>query len=127
MKRAISILILVCANLILLAHSVAAHHHDGTAMELVACSNGGQDEDSEHHTLDICFLNNAYPASTVNIQKDGGSVDDTYSLYSLIAIIGGFSNSITLEDAKIDHRFYLFSNYSFLVAHSSGLRGPPVC
>lgn len=148
MKRAISILILVCANLILLAHSVMAHHHhDGIAVDIMVCSEedkhhskdieGQQHNHSEHtenhhkHSeypiLESCFLDNALPFSTVKSQKYDKAVDDTDTLYPLLAIIRDSSNKIILQGKQIGHRSYLLFSHSFLITHSNGLRGPPIC
>jgi len=148
MKRALSILILVCANLILLAHSTMPHHHhDGVIVDMMVCLEEDKHHDkdiedqqhdhnahtenhhkhSEYPILESCFLDNALPFSTVNSQKYDKTVDDTDTLYSLIAVIRDSSNKIILQGKQIGHRSYLLFSPSFLITHANALRGPPIC
>lgn len=129
MKHAISILILVCANLILLAHSIMPHHHhDGVVVDIMVCSEeDNHHKHSEYPILENCFLDNALPFPTVNSHKYDKTVDDTDTLYPLIAVLTDSSNKIILQGKQIGYSSYLLFSPSFLITHSNALRGPPIC
>lgn len=145
MKRAIYILIILLADITILAHTVVPHHHHNKI--LVAVVNLFDDtasHDTPHghsncpydeKSAEKCPISEAIASIVFQIQKDDNTdlsplkLDKGNSgLYSFIANINintsnhGFLQSIPLTLKPYIERYYLCN-----VTRYEGLRAPPVC
>ncbi len=154
-KKVISYGFLLLANIILLAHAVIPHHHHNGGITLYICyflpSNHTEEHrhnlyhshadghchvaDNHSHERDIsdyCLLNSPYIRANQNRQENVTSSNwdsppDTSLSYPCDCAACQAIIPIDYGNGPFRHAPYIpFSHCSYL-AHSTGLRAPPVC
>ena len=146
MKRRISALMILLANMLILAHAVVPHHHHNKMF--VAILNV-LDEDArdlfnhehghEHHhdgNSEDCLISEAEAAAVLKIQTDDGgewsaaqSIDHEDALQIWTAAVALYELSFTTSNKEdnVRRRPYVASGHSDFIARSKGLRAPPAC
>lgn len=135
MKRIISILLLVCANIILLTHAVVPHHHhNGIAVGMVQSEKelhhdtnhqGSHNHDNDPNAED-CLLNNVLSRFIPNDKQDNDFGAD-YHFIPLFALSDHLSTEFISQGQRIKHRPYVLLEHSLPDVSSNGLRAPPIC
>ncbi len=141
MKRRVSMLLIMLANIFILAHAVVPHHHHNkvfVAIVNVLGEDQHHDSTSHHHDGDSedCLMSEAEAAVALKIQTDenGGqtfaplldSSDGGLVLLAVIAIYEMSFNSPFGENS-VKQQPYVTSGHTDFVARSKGLRAPPTC
>ncbi|MDR1022159.1 MAG: hypothetical protein LBL94_02645 [Prevotellaceae bacterium] len=143
MKKALTLSLLLLADIVLLAHSAIPHHyHNGIP---VTVSSGAYEADAEeahvydyrhhhHHehnsaTVEDCLLDKT------SLLTDSGSqlpnASSGYSAFPLLClpqpIFGGTAGLADLSPLPFAQKPYALPYYATLIARSLGLRAPPAC
>ncbi len=139
MRRNIVISLLLCANILLFAHSVLAHHHhEGTIVFFNSdgCENhcdhthseqqeqnhhSHSDHSHEHHT-DIADCNLSNITMPVKVLKQSVCFALLFATINSYMLTELFANN-----ESVSYGEYLEYNYHSPPIHFPGLRGPPVC
>lgn len=146
MRKRLSILMILLANILILVHVVIPHHHYNKVF--VAVVNMLNDDtrdlfnhehEHEHHhdcNKEDCMMNEAVAAAVLKIQTDDGSEwttmpqlnkDDVQQIW--LAAIAFYETSFTLynKEGNVRQRTYTASGHTDFVACSKGFRAPPIC
>lgn len=144
MKRTLSILMLLMANVLILAHAVIPHHHHDKVA--VAIEHFWEEGDAHHHSHDgeahhhdgpeDCFLTEALEEALV---KDAFSEIEPLLIAPQLPLLQLFNWEAIVSDAApavealqyLRHPFrqkpYLTNVYLAFVANQLGFRAPPFC
>ncbi len=134
-------LLILLANMLILAHAVVPHHHhDKVAVAVVNVLGNDHHHDgpSHHHDSDDedCLMTEAEAAAALKIQTDDGgnwSVEPLLNTVDggqfLLAAIGLYELSFIPDHREdtVRRRPYVASGHADFVARSKGLRAPPTC
>lgn len=125
MKRTVSILFLLLANVILLAHVVVPHHHhDSVPVEVLYLHDNGHhhhhDHDSSHHHdgPETCLISQSVASAVVRHSDD-------VPLPTLSAVLLGSWEEPTLEAERIPSA-PIVSEAVFRPHRTHSLRAPPL-
>ena len=144
MRNAIAIFLILCANIVLVAHAVVSHHHHDNIACFIFAEEHGHDDSCSHDDAN-------------HQQKhDAGNDNDCCTLNDILAIIPDYykqenqSFDFIGRDNNTNHYFsitfiqedtddqpdyliafrqkpYLANSFKTIVARSHRLRGPPSC
>lgn len=135
-KKFITIIFLLIANLSVIAHNVTPHHHhDGIVCMASMCADECCDAEAEtshqHHSANHCNGNPGDCELKNTMFRDSGNNNIQLSVPLLMLMIHhccGLS-SCHIEEAMLPahctHRPYLESYYTTYVSPTLGLRAPP--
>ena len=143
MRNAIAIFLILCANIVLLAHvMIPHHHHDNIACFVLPveeehdnCCDHETDHKAQHESNtddDCCILNDI-----LAIIPDGYKQDNQHLEFKCQEIIIGLEafDLVSLEENTSNIKFlnafrekpYLENSYGVFATQSLGLRAPPIC
>ncbi len=127
MKRYITILLLICANLVLLSHVIIPHHHHYGVVVEMAFDGSGSIKINHNNSKGVehqekCNFFNVLPNNLFSYGIDYSSIG--YIPLSAVIVYNAFQN-IYSECLKVLHRPYLISYYSDYINLTNNLRGPP--
>ena len=133
MKRALSVSFLLLANIVVLAHAVVPHHYHNQIPDITwgflhkhthcqcadpNCPFHGMSEDCLLKKICVRFGSDKQALSSFD-----SNVPCLIPLYS----IASMSGLIDLIGVPFSLKPYLLSYHTEYIAHSLGLRAPPVC
>ncbi|MDR1342686.1 MAG: hypothetical protein LBK18_05460 [Prevotellaceae bacterium] len=142
MKKALTLSLLLLANIVLLAHSAIPHHyHNGIPVTL---SSGAYETEAEeahvhdyrhhHHeqssaTVEDCLLDKTcLRTDSGNLLPDASSVYSAFPLLCLPQLaFGCTTGSADLLLLPFTQKPYTLSCHAAFIARSLGLRAPPAC
>ncbi len=138
MKRAVTFIFLLLANIALLAHAVVPHHHHGGSITFILCSHCNDCGKACHHnheagqhddSTEDCPLKEGYiRADSCKQVVSADSGDDTQLSDDLPLFY--FDSVIKVTDCGYLHfrqKPYLFFYHTTFISEALGLRAPPVC
>ncbi len=156
MRKRLSILMILLANILILVHVVIPHHHYNK--EFVAVVNmlnedtrdlfnheyehehhQNRDTDPAHHhdcNKEDCMMNETVAAAVLKIQTDDGSewtampqMDKVDVQQIWLTAIALYETSFTLynKEGHVRQRTYIASGHTDFLACSKGFRAPPTC
>lgn len=134
-KRSITILLLFCANFILLAHVILPHHHhDGVVVSLTFEQNQHKHHDHGHSHHDNapfdqedCFLSDLLSQIIFNNKNDIISVGVVNYCCTLLAILPDTYADNPLGGELVRHKPYFLRENIVPDIRYVCLRAPPVC
>ena len=142
MKRSIAIILIACANLILLAHTILPHHHhDGIAVTLTLERTDDKHNHHDHHhhsnsndhnndeasNQEDCMLTDLLEQTILNNRYNVVSTNIENFCCTLFAFTVGPNIDFVPESQSITHRPYLLQENIFPDIRHNSLRGPPAC
>ena len=146
MKRFIAISLLLCANLILLAHSIVPHHHHNGVMVSLQVHVGDDykyKSDHKHHQhnsdnpethdhkdgpiSENCLLYNLLTRYVIGSREDCDILSSDLNFTPWYALCPDQPQLVALEGRRIKHRPYLLLRHAVPDVASNPLRGPPFC
>jgi len=126
LKKVISLIFLLLAGMIILAHAVIPHHHHN-GISFISSTTHHTNDDEQNDTQEICLLSKVY----LRLSND----KQTFQLYNfdfdlLPYLLTLFSdeNIPPIDDTTsllFRHQPYILLNYTKFIACSKGLRAPP--
>lgn len=136
MKQIVSILFLLLANVVLMAHAVVPHHHhdDHVCFEHNSCTSDHAHEDDNEIPLpenddDCCLLSGKLvftpSAHTNEISCHFCSLTD-HSQWFINLSVGNPEPSLLLSPTPLGQPPFNDSHYLSFASHCYGLRAPPV-
>ena len=149
MKKAITLSVLLLANIIILAHAVVPHHHHNQVPVAINTSHHEHSSDAthEHHhhddtapvehkgdshghgVVEECLLEKAFIRIGSDKQAFQALDFDFNLLPCIVSLFSGYPIPQITDDDGLPFRQkpYLLSYHTEYISVSLGLRAPPVC
>lgn len=140
MKKALTLSVLLLANIAVLAHSAIPHHyHEGVPVVVSGvCDVGGEEvhpHGYRHHhhapdnaTIEDCRLKQLYARVANDEQQPDAAVGNVFLLPCTPYLISAAADAQRdLSSISFAQKPYVQSYHTIFVARSLGLRAPPAC
>ena len=126
LKKALSLSFLLLAGMVILAHAVIPHHHHN-GISFISSTTHHTNDNEHDDAHEICLLSKVY--MKLSNEKRTVQLQD-FNLQPCLPTLFSDENIPQLYDTTsllFRHQPYILLNYTKFIAHSIGLRAPPVC
>lgn len=143
MNKAISISMMLCATMILLAHAVVPHHHHDNAACFISpveehdhhCCDHDAEQPKDHENSgedEACLLSDFLALVPDNYKQENYSVeysnnDIPASLLALLIVHSEDNNTQSRPPEAFRRKVLPDSSYELFISRCLGMRGPPSC
>ena len=143
MKKVLSISMMLCATMVLLAHAVVPHHHHDNAACFISpveehdhhcCDHDGElpKEKDDHGKEEACLLGDflalipdGYKQENYNVEHPNNDIPA--SLLALLVVHSEENNTKSRPPTAFRQKPITDSSYELYIVRSLGMRGPPSC